>query len=91
MARRIRNILAVVGVLIVATVAIGTWQYFSWSGQGDAVAFSPTGDLGWGSRPYLMHDANKAPHRVGTVQSYLFIAHAHTDNDVAGDLTVAKH
>lgn len=78
-------------VLILLIVVIGAWQYFTWCSRGDEIAFSPTGDLGWGSRPYYMHDRNKAPHRVGTVESYLFIAHGHIDNDVAGELAATKH
>lgn len=77
-------------ILVFLIVAVGVWKYFSWGAQGDETAFSPTGGLGWGTRPYFMHGPDKAQHQVGIVQSYLFIAHAHLDNDVKDDLTPAK-
>ena len=69
---------AVTGIV----VCVGVWgvlSYVAWSARGDVVAFSPTGGLGWGSRPYFIWDTRKQHHRVGTIHSYLFLGDAQVD------------
>jgi hypothetical protein len=75
----VRITCAAVPLAVLAALIWGTLVYFSWSARGDAVAFSPTGRLGWGTKPYYVHGIGKKGTRVGTIRCYLFIGDAHIE------------
>ena len=80
-ARIVVSLVCAVVLVVATTFAIA---YHAWSGRGDRVQFSATGNLGLGTEPIVETNSKGQKVQIGANHNYLFVRDTYIDRSTFG-------